>query len=69
MYNQKIINLNNNKKHKFIESLGIQFVLSVNWMFELISCKILVDNNVYKYAIFCDGGINNKGCHKCSKSF
>lgn len=56
-------------RYSFLENLGILFVKPLRGCSELLSCKILVDNNIHKYVVFCDKGGNYKSCHKCSKCF
>ena len=58
-----------NSRWNPIEAIGLTQVCPLAGCTELISCKILVDHNAFQYAVWCDGGKDNKGCHKCSKCF
>ena len=65
---KKNYNVNNNSDlYSLIKNLGISLIYPLSGCTELLSSKILVDEKVYKYAIFCDKGPNNKACNKCSK--
>lgn len=55
--------------HSFLKDLGILFVYPLIGCSEIISSKIVYDNKVDDYIIYCDKGKDNSSCHKCYKCF
>lgn len=61
--------INNSKYdiHQFLKDLGILFVYPLIGCSEILSSKIVYDNNADDYIIYCDKGKNNSSCHNCYK--
>lgn len=53
--------------HAFLKDLGILFVYPLIGCSEILSSKIVYENHVQDYIIYCDKGKNNSACHKCNK--